>query len=64
VTAEAEGRFALPSATCRDRDHQAGSTKPFAGEAMGADEKAKRIIRFASALWHGDRGRLATSKLT
>ena len=25
---------------------------------MGADEKAKRIIRFASALWHGDRGRL------
>ena len=25
---------------------------------MGADEKAKRIVRFASALWHGDRGRL------
>jgi hypothetical protein len=25
---------------------------------MGADAKATRIIRFAAALWHGDRGRL------
>jgi hypothetical protein len=24
---------------------------------MGADAKAQRIIRFAAALWHGDRGR-------
>jgi hypothetical protein len=24
---------------------------------MGADAKANRIIRFAAALWHGDRGR-------
>lgn len=24
---------------------------------MGDDAKANRIIRFAAALWHGDRGR-------